>query len=257
MANDDRGRLRNTARIIDRVEVRYLSTSEADVQPHAVAVVVDVMRAFTVAAWAFARGASRIVLSESLDAALAYKAEHPDAVALRDGHPSAGFDTVNSPAVVSGLNLHGRTVVQKTTNGTVGAWAVRDAGLVLCASFAVAGATARFLRSRRVEEVTFVITGDDGHAEEDLACAQYMAERLTDDQADSAAFRQRAARSAAAAELGQAVRRGIQGIHADDVALCLEVDQFPFVMVAEVEDSYLVLRQVAVSDGKAAGSVSP
>jgi 2-phosphosulfolactate phosphatase len=257
MANDDRGRLRNTARIIDRVEVRYLSTSEADVQPHAVAVVVDVMRAFTVAAWAFARGASSIVLSESLEAALAYKAEHPDAVALRDGHPSAGFDTVNSPAVVSGLNLHGRTVVQKTTNGTVGAWAVRDAGLVLCASFAVAGATARFLRSRRVEEVTFVITGDDGHAEEDLACAQYMAERLTDDQADSAAFRQRAARSAAAVELGQAVRRGIQGIHADDVALCLEVDQFPFVMVAEVEDSYLVLRQVAVSDGKAAGSVSP
>jgi 2-phosphosulfolactate phosphatase len=57
--------------------------------------------------------------------------------------------------------------------------------------------------------------------------------------------------------LGQAVRRGTQGIHADDVALCLEVDQFPFVMVAEVEDSYLVLRQVAVSDGKAAGSVSP
>jgi 2-phosphosulfolactate phosphatase len=74
--------------------------------------------------------------------------------------------------------------------------AVRDAPLVPCASFAVAGATAHFLRSRRVEEVTFVITGDNGQAEEDLACA--------------------------------------------------------FVMVAEVEDSYLVLRRVAVSGGKAA-----
>ena len=114
--------------------VRYLSSSEVTGQPPAVAVVVDVMRAFTVTAWAFARGASRIVLAESLDAALAYKAEHPDAVALRDGPRSAGFDAVNSPALVSGLKLHGRTVVQKTTNGTVGALAVRDAPLVLCAS---------------------------------------------------------------------------------------------------------------------------
>lgn len=211
--------------MIVRMNVRYVSSSEVGEQAPVVAVVVDVMRAFTVAAWAFARGASRIVLAESLDAALAYKAGHPDVVALRDGPPSAGFDAVNSPALVSELNLQGRTVVQKTTNGTVGALAVRDAPLVLCASFLVAGATAQFLRSRRVEEVTFVITGDDGRADEDLACAQYIAERLMGVEADSTAFRQRAARSAAAAELSENLRRGHRGVHADDVGLCLEVDQ--------------------------------
>ena len=38
------------------------------------AVVVDVMRAFTTASWAFELGVERIVLAESLDEALRYKA---------------------------------------------------------------------------------------------------------------------------------------------------------------------------------------
>ena len=111
----------------------------------------------------------------------------------------------------------------------------------------MAEATAQFLRSRQPEEVTFVITGDHGRAEEDLACAQFIAERLIGAQADPTAFRQRAAASAAAAELSQLVRRGHRGVHADDVALCLAVDQFEFVMVAEVEESFLILRQIPVS----------
>lgn len=114
---------------------RFVGVPELSAVPR-VAVVVDVMRAFTVAAWAFARGAEKIVLA-------------------------------------------GRTVVQKTTAGTVGALAVASAPLVLCASFAVAGATARFLKNDGSGPVTFIITGDDGQAAEDLACAAYIGRRLT------------------------------------------------------------------------------
>lgn len=39
------------------------------VETPSVAVVIDVMRAYTVAAWAFAKGAQKIVLAESLDEA--------------------------------------------------------------------------------------------------------------------------------------------------------------------------------------------
>ncbi|MFI6316885.1 2-phosphosulfolactate phosphatase [Nonomuraea sp. NPDC050556] len=210
-----------------------------------VAVVVDVMRAFTVAAWAFARGADRIVLAESLDEALALKASHPDWVAIKDGPPAPGFDAVNSPGLLRSLDLTGRTVVQKTTAGTVGALAVKDANLVLCASFVVAGATARLLHGS--ESVTFVVTGEDGKADEDLACAQYIARRATGDATDAAAFVRRAADSRAAEELAQGVR---QGVHPDDVALCLEVDRFPFAMVAAVEGPLMVLR-AASSPGRA------
>lgn len=208
------------------------------------AVVVDVMRAFTVAAWAFAQGAEKIVLAESLDEALALKTRHPDWVALKDGPSAPGFDAVNSPGLMRSFDLGGRTVVQKTTAGTVGALAVKEASLVLCASFVVAEATARLLRTNKSDSVTFVVTGEDGQAEEDLACAQYIARRATGAGTDAAEFLRRAGESRAAAELAEGVRLGV---HPDDVALCLELDRFPFAMVATLEDSLMVLRAAAVS----------
>ncbi|WP_393062545.1 2-phosphosulfolactate phosphatase [Streptomyces sp. LN549] len=220
------------------MNTRFLGIPDLSEVP-SVAVVVDVMRAFTVAAWAFGQGAEKIVLAESLDEALALKARHPDWVALKDGPAAPGFDTVNSPGMLRSIDLGGRTVVQKTTAGTVGALAVKEAQLVLCASFVVAEATARLLRTRESGSVTFVVTGEGGEADEDLACAQYIARRAAGAVTDAAVFLRRAAESRAAAELAEGVR---QGVHPDDVALCLELDRFPFAMVATLEGSLMVLR---------------
>ncbi|MFE5856116.1 2-phosphosulfolactate phosphatase [Streptomyces sp. NPDC056500] len=224
------------------MDARFLGITEL-VEAPPVAVVVDVMRAFTVAAWAFAQGADKIVLAESLDEALALKARHPDWVALKDGPPAPGFDLVNSPGMLRAVDLGGRTVVQKTTAGTVGALAVKEASLVLCASFVVAEATAQLLRTRTSDSVTFVVTGEDGQADEDLSCAQYIARRATGAATDATEFLRRAAGSRAAAELAEGVR---QGVHVDDVALCLEVDRFPFAMVATLEGSLMVIRPYPV-----------
>ncbi|MET9975967.1 2-phosphosulfolactate phosphatase [Streptomyces microflavus] len=223
------------------METRFAGIAELAEIP-SVAVVVDVMRAFTVAAWAFARGAEKIVLAESLDDALALTARHPEWVALKDGPPAPGFALVNSPGLLRSADLGGRTVVQKTTAGTVGALAVKDASLVLCAGFVVAEATAQLLRARGSGSVTFVVTGEDGRADEDLACAQYIAGRATGAGTDAAGFLRRAAASRAATELAEGVR---QGVHPDDIALCLEVDRFSFAMVAALEDSLMVLRPYA------------
>ncbi|SCD36395.1 2-phosphosulfolactate phosphatase [Streptomyces sp. DvalAA-14] len=228
--------------IMTGMDARFLGIAElaqAEAEAPPVAVVVDVMRAFTVAAWAFARGAEKIILAGSLDEAQALKARHPDWVTLKDGPPAPGFDTVNSPGLLRSVDLAGRTVVQKTTAGTVGALAVKEASLVLCAGFVVAEATAQLLRTRGSERVTFVVTGEDGQADEDLACAQYIARRATETGTDAADFLRRAAESRAAAELAEGVR---QGAHPDDVALCLELDRFSFAMVATLEGSLMVLR---------------
>ncbi|MET8977151.1 2-phosphosulfolactate phosphatase [Streptomyces sp. NPDC004539] len=220
------------------MDTRFLGIPELTETP-SVAVVIDVMRAYTVAAWAFARGAEKIVLAGSLDEALELKGRHPEWVALKDGPPAPGFDAVNSPGMLRSVDLGGRTVVQKTTAGTVGALAVKDASLVLCASFVVAEATAGVLRARGGESVTFVVTGEDGRADEDLACAQYIAGRVTGRVTDAADHLRRAAESRAATELREGVR---EGVHPDDVALCLELDRFPFAMAATPEDSLMVLR---------------
>lgn len=227
--------------MVTSMDARFLGIGELTDTP-SVAVVVDVMRAFTVAAWAFAQGAEKVVLAESLDDALALKARHPNWVALKDGPIAPGFDTVNSPGLLRSLDLSGRTVVQKTTAGTVGALAVKKAPVVLCASFVVAEATARIVRTHMGDSVTFVITGEDGQADEDRACAEYIARRAVDADADATGFLRRAATSRAAAELTEGVR---QGVHRDDVELCLELDRFPFAMVATLDAALMVLRPCA------------
>ncbi|NUT03115.1 MAG: 2-phosphosulfolactate phosphatase [Hamadaea sp.] len=228
------------------MDVRFVGIAELT-RVQSVAVVIDVLRAFTVAAWAFNQGAEKIVLAESLDEALALKERHPDWVALKDGPPAPGFDTVNSPALLKSIDLAGRTVVQKTTNGTVGVHAAKDASLLLCASFVVAEATAQLLQAHGDPAVTFVVTGDDGQADEDLACAQYIAGRATGTDIGAADFLRRAAESRAAADLHDGARRGLPGVHVEDVALCLEADRFPFAMAAAPDGPLMVLRPHAIS----------
>ncbi|MFS4095388.1 2-phosphosulfolactate phosphatase [Streptomyces sp. AF1A] len=222
----------------------FTGTADAPTAPD-VAVVVDVMRAFTVAAWALRRGAERIVFAGTQEEALDLKARHPGWLAFQDGPPVPGFDLANSPARLRSLDVRGRTIVQKTTAGTVGALSVADAGLLLCASFAVAGATAELLRRARPDTVTFVVTGDGGRAEEDLACAEYIARRVRTPDADPGPYLERARRSDAAARLADGVRQGWAGVHPEDVALCCEADSVPFAMAAARLDGHLVLRQAA------------
>ncbi|MGC5039107.1 2-phosphosulfolactate phosphatase [Streptomyces sp. DT190] len=223
---------------------RFVGIPELTGTPR-VAVVIDVMRAFTVAAWAFSRGAERIVLASTVREALALKESRPGWLALKDGAPVEGFDLVNSPGLIRTSDLTGRTLVQKTTAGTVGALAVAGAPLVLCASFVVAGPTARFLRAGAAGPVTFVVTGEEGRAEEDLACAEYIGDRVAGGAVEAGPYLHRARTSRAAADLTSGRRAGS---HPDDVRLCLEIDRFPFVMRARQEDSLTVLRPVAVPD---------
>lgn len=197
------------------------------------------------AAGAFRRGGERIVFAAAQQEALELKSRHPGRLAFQDGEPVPGFDLANSPARLRSLDVRGRTVVRKTTAGTAGVLAVADAGLLLCASFVVAGATAEVLRRVRPQTVTFVVTGDGGRAEEDLACAEYavyIADRVPAADADPAPYLERARRSDAAARLADGVRRGWTGVHPEDAAMCLEADTFPFAMAAARLDGHLVLR---------------
>jgi 2-phosphosulfolactate phosphatase len=208
-----------------------------------VVVVIDVLRAFTTAAVALARGADVVVLAASPDQALEVRARRPGSLAVKDGPPDPAFDAVNSPAVMAQLDLAGSTVVLATTNGTVGAVAADRADLLVCASFVVAGATAAFL-ARDGRPVTYVATGEEGRAEEDVACAEYLAALLDGGGADPAPYLARAGRSDLARRLAQGARDAYPGIHPDDVAHCLAVDRYDFTMVAARCGPDLLLRAV-------------
>jgi 2-phosphosulfolactate phosphatase len=206
--------------------------------PRSAAVVIDVMRAFTVAPWCFARGAAAVRLAPSIAAAVAARARWPSALLLKDGGADPRFDLSNAPGYIRRLDLRGQTIVQVTGNGTRGAHAVGDLDLVLCASFVTAGATARALTEQRVGAVTMLVTEGD----EDRALADYLTALLTGAAPDPAGYLQRAGASDAAAELR---RRGgddrFPGNHADDADLCLQLDVFDFALRAEPDENFLSL----------------
>src|SRR5215211_826179 len=196
-----------------------------------VVVVIDVLRAFTTAAVALAGRADGVVLAATADQALRTRDRLPGSLAVKDGPPDRAFDADNSPARMAQLDVAGSTVVLATTYGAVGAVAAGEADLLVCASFVVAGATAAYLaRDRR--PVTYVVTGDDGRGEEDVACAEYLMALLEGGDADPAPYLRRAGRSDLARRLAQGARAGYPGIHPDDVAHCLDVNRYDFTMVA-------------------------
>ena len=211
----------------------------------ATAVVIDVIRAFTTAAWAFELGAERIVLVKDIDEALELKARLPGSLAMKDGETAPGFELTNSPAQMQRrTDLAGRTLVQRTTHGTQGAVAARAADAMYCSSFVCAAATARAIRNAGIGRVAFVATDLDPSAQEDLACAGYMAALLNDPSADPQPYLRIAAASTTATRITQSAKDGSEAADVADVGMALEVNRFDFAMRAQDEDGLLVLRRV-------------
>lgn len=223
------------------LRARYVSIAECG-EVRGTAVVVDVLRAYTTAAWAFHLGAERILLSADTDEALALKAALPGALALKDSRPYDGFDLTNSPVQLQGHDLSGRTIVQRTTAGTVGAVAAKAAEQLYCASFVCAAATAAAIRESGLEEAYFVVTGEGGAADEDRACAEYIAALVDDPAADAAPFLLRAEASNAAQLMARRVAEKTPGVDPGDLAACLDANRFDFVMRAGEEEGRLTLR---------------
>src|SRR5213593_2001243 len=93
------------------------------------AVIVDVFRAFTTAAFCIGAVAREIVLVADHEQALAMKKDDPRLFLTGEigGKPIPGFDAGNSPSVIERLDLSGRRVVQRTSSGTQGVTAATRA----------------------------------------------------------------------------------------------------------------------------------
>jgi len=209
---------------------RYVDTSEAARGTDGLAIVVDVLRAFTTAAYAFAAKAERIVLVGTIDEAFALTATHPGWMTMGEegGLPISGFDLANSPVHASKASLEGRTIVQRTSAGTQGVVAARRAPTLLCASMVCASATARVARSIDLPR-TYVITGrgQHGDGDDDLATAEFIEASIMGP-TDPGPYVERIRRS----EWGVRIEQ-LEGAHPDDVDYAVDVDRFDFAMAVK------------------------
>ena len=207
-------------------------------------VVIDVIRAFTNAAFAFSRGAKEIYPVSTVDEALEFKQQNPEALACGEvgGIPPKDFDFGNSPTHTNILDLSGRVIAQRTSAGTQGIVRSALASHMVAASFVVAGATAKYIQRLQPDDVSFVITGEtyDGGAE-DFACAEYLEALLRGMSPDVTIFLDRVRNS----HDGQ---QFLNGDHphapASDIDHCTSAGKFPFAMPVTRENGRRVMRAV-------------
>jgi 2-phosphosulfolactate phosphatase len=228
-----------------RANSQYVDRDQARDVTGAV-VVIDVLRAFTTAAYAFAAGAKRIILVSEVAEALDLKRMNPDWMAMGEdrGRRIDGFDLSNSPVEASRADLTGRTVVQRTSAGTRGATAAVRADRIWCTGLVTASATARAVQAAGLGDPTYVITGCfpdrlDRTGLDDLLTAKLVERARRGEPLDTATTAHEVATS------DEAARTLAHGAgHADpaDIDYATRVDHFDFAMEARAEPVGLVLR---------------
>jgi 2-phosphosulfolactate phosphatase len=219
------------------MEIHRASHLEGARTARGAAVVIDVLRAFTTAACAFAGGAREILLVDSVDGAFALKKRFPDAFLMGEvgGFRVDGFDHGNSPSELPADAVRGRRIIQCTGSGTRCAVAASGADPLYLASLTVAAATARALRS--APRVTLVASM--GEVEGDEAVADYLEGLLRDAPPPSDAILRRIRESKA----GRMIASGSYPQYPKgDLDVCTRLDAFDFSIRADREDGLLVAR---------------
>lgn len=210
-----------------------------------IAVVIDVFRAFSLAAHAAARGARRIIPVADVDDARLLKREHPDwlLVGERYARRLPGFDCGNSPTELEALDVAQRTLVHTTHAGTQGLTQANGASEVITGALVNAGAIVRYIRARNAKEVTLVRMGHEARerCDEDDLCAQLLIARLRDQPFDTQAIRERLRAASSARKFFDAA---CDWAPARDFDLCTEIDAFDFVLVLDRSEALPSLRRI-------------
>lgn len=213
-------------------------------------VVVDVIRAFTTAAYAFAAGAEAIYLVAGVHEALEFKRSNPGTVVVGEDHGRRpeGFDVGNSPVAVSRLDLSGRTVVQRTSAGTQGVvQSMPLADRLWAASLVSASATAAAVNAAELGDPYYVITGcfpdapDTSGGDDRLTAATIERIRLGGDPLPI----ETAAALLATNEARRTLALGPPHSDPLDVEYAARVDAFDFAMEVTSDDRGLRLEQRA------------
>lgn len=225
-------------------EFNYYSLAEAHLAT-GVTVVIDVLRAFTTAAYAFDKGVRKILPVSSVDEALALKRAIPESMIMGEvnGLKPEGFDFGNSPASITRGNIIGKTLIQRTSAGTQGLVKAVNAMHLLAGSFVVAKPTAEILQMMKPDRISFIITGTslgrDG--DEDLACAEYIEALVRNDDPDPVMYLDRIRTSS----VGQSFLSGnTPYLLETDLAMSAQSNIFDFVLVVNKEEDRLVMRPV-------------
>jgi 2-phosphosulfolactate phosphatase len=211
-----------------QVEVIHATGIDGARNARGLVVVIDVLRAFTVSAYALAGGARECRLVTQTAEAIALAKIIPGALicAEEDGLPIPGIPISNSPTQIKQTDMNNRILVQRSSAGTQVAAAVPRESDMFAASLVVATATVQacLLRRPRPTHLTLVASADHP---EDHACAFYMEKIIRGESPDAEQLLE-------PLKMSDRYRRLISGawpgFPPTDLDLALALDRFNFAM---------------------------
>jgi 2-phosphosulfolactate phosphatase len=206
-------------------------------------VVIDVFRAFSLAAYAFNAGVDRIFPVGKVEEAFALRELMPGALIAgeRNEQKVEGFDFGNSPSELLNVDLKGKTLIHTTSAGTQGLVNAVNAEILLTGSFVNADAIVEFIQKIKPNTVSLVCMGYGAlhPIEEDTFCAEYLRDKLLGKNPDFKAMKQ-IMRQTSGQRFFDPEKQHYSPQR--DFELCLDLNCFNFIIVAERFNERLVLK---------------
>jgi 2-phosphosulfolactate phosphatase len=229
------------------VQVRVVDRVPGAQAAQGIAVVIDVFRAFSVAAYAFSRGAAAVIPVGAVEDARELKRQHPDWLLIGERHARKlpGFDCGNSPSDLEQIDVAGRTLIHTTHAGTQGLTNALQADEVITGALVNAAAIVRYIQARGPQIVTIVRMGHEAreNSDEDDICAELLRSRLTGEPMPTDGIRERL-RGASSAQ--KFFDPACDFAPERDFELCTRVDVFDFVLQLDRSSAPPRLRRLDV-----------
>lgn len=235
-------------RDIPTMKIQILQLLDGAKQAEGLAVIIDVLRAFSLECYLADWGAAELRPVATLEEAFAWRTRDPQALLVgeRGGVKCEGFDYGNSPASIPAAAVRGRRIIHTTSAGTQGLTHAVHAQERISGSLVNAAAVAAYIRQRQPETVSLVCMGKAGIREtpEDLLCAEYLRSLLLDAPLPDLEARIQALRWHGGAHFFDKHNQAV--FPEQDFWLCTKRDRFPFVLRAERDAYGLRMERVTI-----------
>lgn len=168
------------ARPLFRMQIEISQGHEPPDNTDGITVVIDVIRAFTTCYYALRTGVERIWAVRTAEEAFALQKEMPHIPLVGEigALPIPGFDYGNSPLEISRARLPKEMVI-RTTNGVAATLNARRSRRILVTGLVNADATVEAIRGLSAgEDDRILLVASHPTGDEDMACAEYILDRL-------------------------------------------------------------------------------
>jgi 2-phosphosulfolactate phosphatase len=159
------------------VNITQLNGIEGAKQATGLTIIIDIMRAATVEAYAFGQGAKQIIPVATKEEAFLIKKEHPDFYLMGEeqhGFKIDGFDFGNSPSEIVKKDLNSKTLIHRTSSGTQGLVNATNAHELIFGSFVICSSIIRYIKSKHYPDISIVSMDS-----EDIIFAKFLEASLT------------------------------------------------------------------------------